>query len=224
MNRDDALQLFTKRPQPLRRLGMGAYDSPMVGSAVADVPVQGKALPADTDNNRERSMRCDFFGAVRAVLVKLISHMDIVTGDICRDVDKTFYGIKVETIAEDLGMDQRRVERALWALHRAGIIQSWKRAEKAGDGYRGRTSVRKLAAAQLATLIGMGKDWMAAVQQAVQDRRSIPPSPQQIALKALKAMARAGSQARAVGDVLRGAVARAGAPPGPPLGPPVKAR
>lgn len=228
MNRDGALQLLTKRPQILRRLALGAFDSLLSGgavwSAITWVPVQAKGLTSGAESNRERTMRSDRLEAHRAVLTKLLSHMDIVTGDLCRDVDKTFYGIKVETIAEDLGLDQRRVERVLCDLHAAGLIQSWKRAERKGDGFRGRTSVRKLAASQIATLVGIGKDWLSAVQQAVQERRCIPPSPQQLALKALKLAARAGAQARSVADVLSGAVQRAGAPPGPPLGPPLKAR
>jgi len=233
LKRDAALELATGIPQILRRLMMGVHESieqhGPVREALVWAPVQGKSAAAgptlSDDTNRERRMRSDRVDLVQAVFLKLLRHMDIVTGDICRDQDKTFVGIKVATIAEDLELDQRSVERAIRDLRDVGIIQSWKRAEQKGDRWIGHTSIRKLAINNLVALVGIGKAWLEAVQAAMRKRANIPLSTEQKAQQALRQSARQTREARTMGSVMAQAFGRASGPPGSlPIGPPLKAR
>lgn len=217
-----------QRPKPVRELSIAVLDALTTpGHKLrhhllwTDVP--GKPI-IEGDVNREREMRGKFYDVAALTLCKLISHMDIVTADVCRERDKTFLGIKVETIAETFDLCQRRVERALWVIHRAGIVQSTQRAEKKDDGsYRGHTAIRKLTIGPLLTLLGGGwaSRWLQEQREEMRKRAELPPSPELLAIKAMQSKAArnaAGRTAaadgmRSVGSLLTGFAARYGPKP-----------
>lgn len=155
----------------------GAFDdgSPL-RVTVREADVHGKS----GENNRQRDMRTEFFGAVAQVLLKLVAHMDIVSGDVGRAPDRTFIGLRVDTLAESLSMCQRRVERALWTLHRLGMLRTWTRAERQADTFRGHTAIRKISIEPILRLVGPGwlTKWAAFQRDEYERRKHLPPSPE----------------------------------------------
>lgn len=155
-------------------------------------PVAGKALTVDGDN-RERDMRSDFLPVLSRILCKLVVHVDIVTGDIGRGPDRKFYGLRVDTLAEAMGLCQRRVERVIEVLSKAGMIRSWTRAEKREDGtFVGHTAIRKISMEAILRLCKPGAltAWVKAQRDEYDRRKRLPPSPEQQARDELRRVAR----------------------------------
>lgn len=184
-------------PRDLRELNLALLEScEKPGHALRDrlkwTDVPGKPL-LEADSNRERQMREEFYLVVVLVFLKLVSHMDIVTSDVCRDEDKSFKGIKLEKISATLALEQRTLERAVYVIHRAGLMQSTQRAEaKEGGGYRGHTSIRKISIAGILTMLGgsWARRWLE-LQRKIREQRqakALEPTPEQLAARALDAV------------------------------------
>lgn len=121
--------------------------SPDFLPTLARVPIAGQA--------RDRSMYIDRREACVTVLQRLLRHIDLVSMRVSVQGNDVI-GIKLATIAEDAGLDDRRVDRAIRDLRDAGILTSFRRQE--GDqrtGYIGRTSVRRISEALFGAL-GLG--------------------------------------------------------------------
>lgn len=105
---------------------------------------------------RQRTMYAQRLEAVDLVLAHLLQHMDIVTCCVGRSQLGDHFGMRVDTIAEQLELEQRRVERALRDIHAAGLLESRRRDEPLPEGgYRGLTAVRFFMR-EFFTIIGCG--------------------------------------------------------------------
>ncbi len=235
--RAEVFDMFRGKKQILRDVCVQLADTFRTGGAMHQVlgwtaVPNKKSRPAETiaaDTNRERWMRSDHLAACQRVLLEIIMRTDIVTSDICRDWDKQHYGWRVDSMAEDLGICQRRVERVIRVLRNAGILQTWERAEALPDGrYKGHVAIRKVNMTQLVALVGLGKRWMEKQAAEVKERAAKLAgrvrSAQELARDALRQQGLQRAQARSMREVLAEGFRRAGAPPGPSLGPPLKAR
>lgn len=93
--------------------------------------------------------------AVRAVMRDLLEHLDPVTLIVGRGATGEHYGRRVDRLAEQNHLDQRRAERALHDMHAAGWLTSTRRAEEIAPGrWRGHTSVRQISL-ELFLLLGL---------------------------------------------------------------------
>lgn len=109
------------------------------------------------DLERQRDMYAPRLEAVRLVVLDLLEYLDPVTLVVGRAPNGQHFGRRVDRLAELRGLDQRRAERAIHDIHAAGWVASHRRAEPVEGSpgeYRGRTSVRQLAA-ELFVLLGL---------------------------------------------------------------------
>lgn len=187
----------------LRRAGSG------LRGLVLAVPVQ----PYGTA--RQRRMYAQREEAVDLVLAHLLSHMDVVSLCVGRSPLGEHYGLRVDTIAEQLGLDQRRVERALRDIHAAGILESRRRDEPLGEGkYRGLTAVRFFAR-EFFSLIGCAGLLEMARRKEYQVRRGLR-SLRDAAINALRDRGRKFNESRPASRSVRELLSGAFRPPGDP--------
>lgn len=175
-----ALDECRSKPSAIRDVAKaiaGAFDD---GGALRGTVREADVYGKTGESNRQRDMRTEYFRAVAQVLLKLVAHMDVVTGDVGRAPDRTFIGLRVDTLSEALGMCQRRVERALWTLHRLGMLRTWTRAERQADTFRGHTAIRKISIEPILRLVGPGwlTRWATSQREEYERRRHRPPSPE----------------------------------------------
>lgn len=159
-----ALEMCKGKPGAIRELVLqlaGACDdgSPLL-NALRMTPVPGRI-------ERERRARHEWLHKQVALLIKWCAHMDIVTADVGRAPDKTFYGLRVgpkkipdgkslsEWLSEttDDSGEQRTCERVIEALSKGGFVESWGRSKFVDGEHRGMCSVRKITVRAIVQLL-----------------------------------------------------------------------
>lgn len=156
-----ALELCKGKPAAVRKVCLqfaAAFDDrgTSLTAKLSNSYVPGKG------GDRERTARMEWQRRLYTVLIKLASHADIVTGDVCRGTDREFYGLRVDTLAEwyadQIGpVSQRTIERVVEVFNAEGIFRTWQRSAAKPDGsVRGKVAVRKLSIEALLQLVRPG--------------------------------------------------------------------
>lgn len=153
--------------------------------------------PVDGRFPRQRSQYVPRRHACMLVLAQKLRTLDLVTMRVGVNDAGDVLGMRLDTIAEATGLDNRRVDRAVRDLRNAGMLKSHRRAEPVNEGqYIGRTSVRVIADDVFAAL-GLGKHLararkhFSALASARQTTRKADPAKQarvRLALKGAAAM------------------------------------
>lgn len=173
------------------------------------VPLQANP----TNKERDRAMYEQRVEACKIVMLELLERMCLITRIVSRAHDGRILGMRVDSIADKHGLDQRRVERALHDLHSAGWIDSTQRCEEVDGHHRGHTAIRQISQALFAA-IGLGTFMQHAAAKEYARRKGQPLPPEDQALDVLRARGQAWHQergrelirraARTVGDFLGG--------------------
>lgn len=167
--RDLVLQTVAAACKP----GIGEPGTMTLRQSLRTTIVPGVAELVDLGNGRTRHLRPPvqrqrrmrnerYFAAVRALLL-MLARMDIVTHDICRAENREFVGMRVDTMADVLELDQRRLERVLWVFDREGWIETCQRSvmdEDTGE-VRAIVAVRKINLERFAAHVrpGLESEW-----------------------------------------------------------------
>lgn len=107
---------------------------------------------------RRRSQYVQRRDACVRVLSVLLQHVDLVTLRVGVRGDEVL-GVRLDTIAEKTGLEDRRLDRALRDLRDAGILASFERAEpdaRMTRGFRGHPAVRRISE-QLFAALGLAE-------------------------------------------------------------------
>ncbi|MGZ8212872.1 MAG: replication protein RepA [Methylosarcina sp.] len=108
-------------------------------------------------NGSDRQQRSERREACLSVLSCLLHYLDLATLRVgIPQNDQSFQGISMPFIAEKSGLTQRRAERAIADLVKAGLIKVHPLCEKINDTvYKGYAAIRTISS-KLFTLFGMG--------------------------------------------------------------------
>lgn len=112
-------------------------------------PLAGYTGQARAAENRRRRWRADGRAAAAGLLALLLARADLMTGVVQR-------GVRIEDVAQALGIQTRTAERAVAVLRGLGLLACEQHKTKTAEGFRSEPARWRVALSRLAELAGLG--------------------------------------------------------------------
>lgn len=144
-----------KKPPALRALAhalgaqLAAGCGPLHRHLALAAPLAGYTGQARSADNRRRRWRSDGRAAAAGLLALLLARADLMTGAVQR-------GVRIEDVAQALGIQTRTAERAAFVLRMLGLLACEQAKTKTPDGFRSEPARWRVALGRLAELAGLG--------------------------------------------------------------------
>lgn len=143
-----------KKPPALRAFAhalgaqLAAGCGPLHRQLALAAPLAGYAGQARSAEHRRRRWRSDGRAAAAGLLALLLARADLMTGAVQR-------GIRIEDVAQALGVQLRTAERAVAVLRGLGLIACEQAKTKTTEGFRSEPARWRVALGRLAELAGL---------------------------------------------------------------------
>lgn len=127
---------------------LAAGTGPLHRQLALAAPLAGYAGAARSAEHRRRRWRSDGRAAAAGLLALLLARADLMTGAVQR-------GVRIEDVAQALGIQTRTAERAVAVLRGLGLIACEQAKTKTAEGFRSEPARWRIALSRLAELAGL---------------------------------------------------------------------